>query len=80
MVRKFGKIFIGIMIGLIFIGTVWYLVQGWSDTPVVEEQISLIKEDLLSNQAIDMVKSKTSLIKFPINVSKNKMGIAKPFN
>jgi hypothetical protein len=79
MTKKVGKIFIGIIIGLIAVGVVWYLIEGLRGAPDTEKQVSLIKDDLLSNQAIDTAKSKASVISFPITVSEEDMGVSDPF-
>ncbi len=80
MIKKVGKIVIGIIIGVIFVGTVWYIIQGWTEAPEVEEGIPVIQEDLLSNPAIETARSKASVIDFPIRVSEKDVGVAKPFN
>ena len=79
MTKKAGKVFIGIIVGLIVVGIAWYLIQGLSGAPNTEGQVSLIKDDLLSNQAIDTAKSKASVISFPITVSEKDMGVSNPF-
>lgn len=80
MIKKIGKIVIGIIIGIIFVGTVWYIIQGWTEVPEVEEGIPVIQEDLLSHPAIDTARSKASVIDFPIQAPEKDMGVAKPFN
>jgi len=79
MIKKFGKIFIGIIIGVIFVSLVWYLIQGWSAAPDAEADVPIIKEDLLSNSAIDQAKEKSSVIEYPITVKSRDIGQANPF-
>jgi len=80
MIKKAGIVIIGIIIGVIFVGTVWYIIQGWTGTTETGKEIPIAKEDLLSSPTIETVRSKASVINFPIKVSSKKIGVAKPFN
>jgi len=79
MIKKFGKIFIGIIIGVVFVSLVWYLIQGWNAAPNAGAGVPIIKDDLMSNSAIDEAKSKASVIDYPITVKSRDMGQANPF-
>ena len=79
MIKKVGKIVIGVLIGLIVIAIAWYLIDSFTQESTKSDQVATIQEDILTSSVIEEVKERRSVIDYPVTVSKNELGKENPF-